>query len=94
MEGATLVHGGTTHGEKGYFITPTIFVDVKDHYKINQEEVFGPFVVIDKFKTQEEAITRANCTSYGLGAAVFTKDITRAHKVAAKLESGMVWINR
>lgn len=67
---------------------------MKDHYKINQEEVFGPFVVIDKFKTQEEAITRANCTSYGLGAAVFTKDITRAHKVAAKLESGMVWINR
>ncbi|KAL0637555.1 mitochondrial aldehyde dehydrogenase [Maublancomyces gigas] len=93
-EGATLVHGGTTHGEKGYFITPTIFVDVKDHYRINQEEVFGPFVVIDKFKTQEEAITRANCTPYGLGAAVFTKDITRAHKVAAKLESGMVWINR
>jgi aldehyde dehydrogenase (NAD+) len=55
--------------------------------------VFGPFVCIDKFSTQAEAIKRANNTCYGLGAAVFTKDITRAHVVAAKVEAGMVWIN-
>ncbi|RPB11397.1 aldehyde dehydrogenase-like protein [Morchella conica CCBAS932] len=92
-EGATLVSGGTPHGEKGFFVAPTIFADVKAHHKINQEEVFGPFVVIDKFSTQEEAISRANGTQYGLGASIFTKDITRAHRVAAKLDAGMVWIN-
>lgn len=75
-------------------MAPTIFADVKAHHKINQEEVFGPFVVIDKFSTQEEAISRANGTQYGLGASIFTKDITRAHRVAAKLDAGMVWINR
>jgi aldehyde dehydrogenase (NAD+) len=90
-EGAELVTGGAPH--KGLIIKPTMFKDVKDHHTIAQEEVFGPFVAFDKFSTEEEGIKRANCTTYGLGAAVFTKDITRAHKVAAKIESGMVWIN-
>ncbi|KAI5818024.1 aldehyde dehydrogenase-like protein [Pyronema omphalodes] len=90
-EGAKLVLGGTSPNTN--FVAPTVFKDVEDHHTISQEEVFGPFVAISKFKTQEEAIKRANCTSYGLGAAVFTKDITRAHKVAAKIEAGMVWIN-
>ncbi|PWW73039.1 aldehyde dehydrogenase-like protein [Tuber magnatum] len=92
-EGATLVCGGTKHGDKGYFITPTIFSDVKDHYKINQEEVFGPFLAIGKFSIEDEAVRSANCTSYGLGASIFTSDITRAHRVAAKIEAGTVWIN-
>ena len=56
--------------------------------------MFGPLAAIGKFRTQEEAIMRANSTAYGLGAAVFTRDITRAHVVAAKIESGTVWINR
>ncbi|KAF8245210.1 aldehyde dehydrogenase-like protein [Wilcoxina mikolae CBS 423.85] len=90
-EGAKLLLGGTTPGTN--LISPTVFADVEDHHTISQEEVFGPFVAITKFKTQEEAIKRANKSSYGLGAAVFTKDITRAHVVAAKIESGMVWIN-
>jgi len=92
-EGATLVCGGQRTGDKGFFIEPTIFTDVKDDMTISKEEVFGPFVVISTFKTAEEAVKRANDTTYGLGASVFTRDLQRAHKVAAKLESGMVWVN-
>lgn len=95
-EGATLVSGGEAFkdvGGKGFFIAPTVFTDVKDDMKIYREEVFGPFVVISSFKTEEEAIERANDTTYGLGSAVFTKDITKAHRVARNIEAGMVWIN-
>jgi aldehyde dehydrogenase (NAD+) len=95
-EGATLVAGGEAYkdvGGKGFFISPTIFTNVKDDMKIYREEVFGPFVVISSFKTEEEAIQRANDTSYGLGAALFTENITKAHRVARLIEAGMVWIN-
>ena len=96
-EGATLAAGGVPHknvGEgKGFFIEPTIFTGVKDSMKIYREEVFGPFVVIASFKTEEEAIKMANDTTYGLGSAVFTQNITKAHRVAAKIEAGMVWVN-
>jgi aldehyde dehydrogenase (NAD(P)+) len=95
-EGATLVAGGEAHknvGGKGFFISPTIFTNVKDDMKIYREEVFGPFVVISSFKTEEEAIQRANDTTFGLGAAVFTENITKAHRVARLVEAGMVWIN-
>ncbi|KAF3183795.1 hypothetical protein TWF788_005523 [Orbilia oligospora] len=92
-EGAELISGGKKHGDKGYFIQPTIFAGVKDHMAISREEIFGPFVCFSSFKTEEEVIQRANDTTYGLGAAVFTRDIERAHKVAAKLQAGMVWIN-
>lgn len=95
-EGATLLSGGVPHkdvGGKGFFIEPTIFTDVKDNMRIFKEEVFGPFVVVSSFKTEEEAIDRANDTSYGLGSAVFTENITKAHRVARKIEAGMVWIN-
>lgn len=96
-EGATLVAGGEPYKNvgdgKGFFIAPTIFTNVKDHMRIYREEIFGPFVVITSFKTEEEAIAKANDTTYGLGAAVFTRDIERGHRVAAEIESGMVWIN-
>lgn len=92
-EGATLLCGGERFGDKGYFIEPTIFTNVKDDMTISKEEVFGPFVVISTFKTEDEAIKRANDTTYGLGASVFTENITKAHRIAAKLESGMVWVN-
>lgn len=95
-EGATLISGGEPHkdvGGKGYFIAPTIFTDVKDNMRIYREEVFGPFVAISSFKTEEEAIDRANDTTYGLGAALFTQNITKAHRVARRIEAGMVWIN-
>jgi aldehyde dehydrogenase (NAD+) len=95
-EGATLATGGEPYkdvGGKGFFIAPTVFTNVKDSMKIFREEVFGPFVVIVAFDKEEEAIERANDSTYGLGAAVFTKDITRGHRVARLIESGMVWIN-
>ncbi|KAF7715785.1 Aldehyde dehydrogenase, mitochondrial [Penicillium ucsense] len=96
-EGATLAAGGEAFKNvgdgRGFFIAPTIFTNVKDHMRIYREEVFGPFVVIASFTTEDEAVTRANDTTYGLGAAVFTRDIERAHRVAADIEAGMVWIN-
>ena len=95
-EGATLAAGGEAFKDvngKGFFIAPTVFTDVKDSMKIYREEVFGPFVVISSFKTEEEAVARANDTTYGLGSAVFTQDLTKAHRVARDIEAGMVWIN-
>jgi aldehyde dehydrogenase (NAD+) len=96
-EGATIISGGeafTSVGTgKGFFIKPTIFTHVKPSMKIYREEIFGPFVVITSFKTEEEALELANDTTYGLGSAVFTQDITRGHRVAKKIEAGMVWIN-
>lgn len=95
-EGATLAMGGTAYkdvGGKGFFVEPTVFTGVKDSMKIYREEVFGPFVVVSSFKTEEEAVAKANDTTYGLGSAVFTQDITKAHRVARNIEAGMVWIN-
>ncbi|KAK5017670.1 mitochondrial aldehyde dehydrogenase [Cryomyces antarcticus] len=95
-EGAELAAGGEPVKDvngKGFFIAPTIFTGVKDEMKIFREEVFGPFVVISSFKTEQEAVDRANNTTYGLGSAVFTENITKAHRVARQIEAGMVWIN-
>lgn len=94
-EGAELIHGGTRSGipDKGYFVEPTVFANVNDDMKIVREEIFGPFAVIQSFKTEAEAIAKANDSDYGLGAAVFTKDIMRGHRVADAIEAGMVWIN-
>lgn len=96
-EGATLASGGLPHKKvgdgKGFFIEPTIFTGVKDTMKIYREEIFGPFVVVASFKDEAEAIAKANDSTYGLGSAVFSTNIERAHRVAAKLEAGMVWIN-
>ena len=95
-EGATLAIGGEPYKDingKGFFIAPTVFTNVRDSMKIYREEVFGPFVVIASFRTEEEAIERANDTTYGLGSSVFTENITKAHRVARAIEAGMVWIN-
>lgn len=95
-EGAKLEMGSPTSAKKdrkGYFIEPTVFTNVNSKMRIYQEEVFGPFVVIARFSTEEEAIRMANETTYGLGSAVFTRDPTRAHRVAKQIEAGMVWIN-
>ncbi|KAK4163495.1 aldehyde dehydrogenase domain-containing protein [Cladorrhinum sp. PSN259] len=94
-EGATIFLGGETASPngKGFFIAPTVFTDVKPAMKIYREEIFGPCVAIVSFSTEEEAIELANNTTYGLGSALFTKDLTRAHRVARELEAGMVWIN-
>ena len=96
-EGATLAQGGKAYkdapGGKGFFVEPTVFTDVSPSMRIYREEIFGPFVVIASFKTEEEALEQANDTMYGLGSAVFTKDITRGHRVARGIEAGMVWVN-
>ncbi len=92
-EGATLHLGGNAVGRKGYFIEPTIFTDVKPQMKIVQEEIFGPVVVVAKFKTEEEAIALANDSSYGLAAGIFTKDYETAMRVTAAVQAGTLWVN-
>jgi len=90
-----LLMGGDrpAHLEKGYYINPTIFVDVKPTMRIAQEEIFGPVVNIIPFSDEEEAVTIANNVSYGLTAGVWTKDLARAHRMAKKLQAGTVWLN-
>lgn len=96
-EGAKLVTGGSQpKGDKygqGYYINPTIFANVKADMRIVQEEIFGPVVVVQKFKSEEEAISLANDSDYGLAAAVFSNDITRAHRVVKALRAGITWVN-
>uniref|UniRef100_A0A8C6WV96 aldehyde dehydrogenase (NAD(+)) n=2 Tax=Neogobius melanostomus TaxID=47308 RepID=A0A8C6WV96_9GOBI len=92
-EGARLVCGGGVASDRGYFIQPTVFGDVQDDMIIAREEIFGPVMQILKFKTMEEVIERANDSKYGLAAAVFTKDIDKAHYVSNGLRAGTVWIN-
>ncbi|KAG7808583.1 hypothetical protein KL921_003665 [Ogataea angusta] len=91
-EGAKLLSGKFHEGD-GYFCDPFIFADCTDDMTICKEEIFGPVVSITKFKDAAEVIRRANNTTYGLAAALFTNNITRAHKVANKLQAGMVFIN-
>ncbi|ODQ80564.1 hypothetical protein BABINDRAFT_34633 [Babjeviella inositovora NRRL Y-12698] len=94
-EGAKLLSGGKTPASltKGYFIEPTIFADISPDMRIANEEIFGPVVACGRFKTYEEGLKYANQTQYGLGSAVFTQDIAKAHRFASDLEAGMVWIN-
>jgi len=92
-EGACLRAGGGKWGDKGFFVEPTVFSDVTDDMKICKEEIFGPVQVIQKFKTMEEVLDRANNNSYGLAAAVFTKDIGTAVYMSNSLRAGTVWVN-
>lgn len=95
-EGAKVLTGGgkdTAANEKGYFIQPTIFTDVNPNSKIGREEIFGPVVVVHKFKDQGDLIKQANDTVYGLAAAVFSRDVTRAIDTAHRLNAGTVWVN-
>jgi len=92
-EGATVETGGERHGDKGYFIQPTIFTNVKPDMKIMQEEIFGPVCAIAKFETEEEVIDQAHDTIYGLAAAVHTKDLNTAIRVSNALRAGTVWVN-
>ncbi len=92
-EGAQLMCGGNRSGERGFFIEPTVFADVQDNMKIAQEEIFGPVMSIIKFKDLDEVIQRANTTMYGLAAAVWTRDITKAHAIANNVRAGTIWVN-
>jgi aldehyde dehydrogenase (NAD+) len=90
---AKLMTGGNRVGEKGYFIEPTVFADVQDDMVIAREEIFGPVMSILKFKDLNEVVDRANKSLYGLAAAVWTKDITKAHAIADGVRAGTVWVN-
>ena len=95
--GATLLCGGERvmdHDlDKGAFVQPTVFIDCNDEMPNVQDEIFGPVMAVLRFTTEEEVIRRANATKYGLAAGVFTRDISRAHRVIARLEAGICWIN-
>ncbi|MFP6564782.1 MAG: aldehyde dehydrogenase family protein [Myxococcota bacterium] len=91
--GATLLTGGARQGEKGYFIQPTVFTGVDKNAAIAREEIFGPVVSTFTFKGIDEAIAEGNDSNYGLAAAVWTRDIKKAHRVAQALRAGTVWVN-
>jgi len=92
-EGATAMTGGKKMGDKGYFVEPTVLVNTKDNMRVVQEEIFGPVVTAIPFDDPEELMPRANDTVYGLAAGIWTKDISKAHRVASALRAGTVWIN-
>jgi aldehyde dehydrogenase (NAD+) len=92
-DGAKMLLGGNRVGNRGYFIEPTVFTDVTDEMKIAQEEIFGPVMSILKFKDTDEVLERGNRTFYGLAAAVWTKDIQKALRLANGLRAGTVWVN-
>lgn len=95
-EGARLLTGGERADigtGKGYFVSPTIFTDVEPGMKIAQEEVFGPVLATIRFGDVDDAVRRANDTVYGLAAAVWTRDISKAHRVVKSLKAGTVWVN-
>ncbi|WAO90440.1 Hypothetical protein NCS54_00787000 [Fusarium falciforme] len=91
--GARLLYGGAKTGSKGYYLEPTVFADTTEDMAIVRDEIFGPVVAIAKFRTVDEVVAKANDTSYGLAAALFTEKVARAHTVARRLQAGMVWIN-
>ena len=98
QEGGKILCGGKSiklegRCAKGYFIQPTVIEGLNSNCQTNMEEIFGPVVTLQSFSNEEEAITMANCSSYGLAATVWTKDISVANRVAAKLEAGIIWIN-
>ena len=96
-DGARLLAGGgpakVPGHENGYFVQPPVFADVTSKMRIFQEEVFGPFTSVTRFTDEADALRLANDSPFGLAAAIRTKDVARAHRLAAKVKAGIVWIN-
>lgn len=92
-EGVPIVAGGSRKFDKGYYVEPTIFVDVPDTAIIQREEIFGPVMGIAKWSEEAEVIRRANDSNYGLAAGIFTSNLSTAMRVQRHLKAGTVWIN-
>jgi phenylacetaldehyde dehydrogenase len=92
-EGAKAVTGGSREGDKGYFVKPTVLVNTNEKMKVVREEIFGPVVTVMPFSDVDDLVAKANNTEYGLAAAVWTRDIKKAHHIAHELRAGTVWIN-
>jgi acyl-CoA reductase-like NAD-dependent aldehyde dehydrogenase len=96
--GAKMIYGGERISppavpDGGYYLPATIFTDVSDDARISREEIFGPVVTVYRFGTEEELVARANDTTYGLAAGLWTQNLARAHRVSAQLKAGVVWVN-
>ena len=93
-DGARALTGGGRWGDEGYFVEPTVFVDVKPEFSIVEEEIFGPVVVALPFDDEDDVARAANDSIYGLAAGIWTKDVSKAHRTAARLQAGSVWVNQ
>jgi phenylacetaldehyde dehydrogenase len=92
-EGANFAVGGQRKGDRGYFVEPTVLTDTHPNMKVEAEEIFGPVVTVSPFKNLDDVVPKAHDTNYGLAAGIWTSDVSKAHRLAKRLQAGTVWVN-